>query len=158
MQIPSVDADGTEYLNVYGFAYPVGYGTECDSWDDNLPPECADEFGAPIDGRPDTCTQNWCYVSPECATGIPSYIFFGSPLVYSFDACLPGGPNSGALDDHLHDLFEDHIHEHQHEHSHPHSHGDGDHEHTHDDQDHVHDDEQLDESVEEPVDIVFDAR
>ena len=37
----------------------------------------------------------FCYVQPECSTGIPSFVFPNSGLVYSFSTCLPGGAEFG---------------------------------------------------------------
>ena len=40
-------------------------GDTCASWDQNLPPSCADDTGKPVEGAAEWCAAKYCYVDPR---------------------------------------------------------------------------------------------
>ncbi|CAJ1363207.1 unnamed protein product, partial [Effrenium voratum] len=66
------------------------YGTSCASWD-ILPETPFQPFCPPgMDWSSKSfnwCQLPWCYVDSSCVTKVPTAVFDGHPLYYSYDAC-----------------------------------------------------------------------
>ena len=64
-------------------------GGICASWEQNLPPGCADDAGKTLEGAPEWCKDKYCYVDPaNCdTTNVITAYFQGSNLHYSYETC-----------------------------------------------------------------------
>jgi hypothetical protein len=72
------------------YCYPPEYGSfACRTWDENLEPFCANEFG-PLANRPGWCADQFCYVDPDNCVGSSysrSGFFPHKELYYSYETC-----------------------------------------------------------------------
>ena len=71
------------------FKYPANYGLgQCAAWDMDLPGDgCADEDGNPVEGAPDFCGYQWCYVTAECDVFDLTQSALNDDLYYSYANC-----------------------------------------------------------------------
>ena len=78
-------------------------GDTCASWDQDLPPYCADDAGKPVEGAAEWCAAKYCYVDPRncdiantkstyfpLANAYYSYATCGAKDTYSATSLLPG--------------------------------------------------------------------
>jgi len=61
------------------------------SWDQQLPPDCADRQGKRLLNAPTWCEDSWCYVDPSNCSGVniaSSFYFETDPILqYSYETC-----------------------------------------------------------------------
>ena len=87
--------EGVHYIELTAdgetYQYPPNHGlTQCQAWDADLEPYCADADGMPLEDAPVWCANQYCYVNPETCTTPkvrPSSYWPDSGLAYSYEAC-----------------------------------------------------------------------